>query len=163
LVHTKLRLRQSQDYYAKHYNRKHVDRNFTVGEWVWLKLMAQSAIAISTLQKGKLSPKYFGPYKISEQTGSVAYRLELPPDILMHNAFHVSLLQKYRLPPSTLPPLPTMHEGATVLELEKIIKARLYRGNLQVLIKWKDQPPTSSRIIMGGGKADRTTTYNISA
>ena len=97
-----------------------MDRNFTVGEWVWLKLMARSAIAISTLQKGKLSLKYFRPNKISEQTGSVAYRLELPSDIRMHNTFPVSLLQKYRgLPPSTPPPLPTMHEGAAVVKPKK--------------------------------------------
>lgn len=52
LEQTKLHLHQSQDY-TEHYNTKHVDRNFTVGEWVWLKLMARSAVAISTLQKGK--------------------------------------------------------------------------------------------------------------
>jgi len=80
--------------------------------------------------KSKLSPKYFAPYKINEQIGSVAYPLELPPDIPIHNVFHASLLKKYRgLPLSTPPPLPTMHEGAAVLEPEKMVKARLHRGN----------------------------------
>ena len=80
--------------------------------------MAQTNLAISTLQKRKLSPKYFGPFKISE--GSVAYPLELPSDIPIHNVFHASLLKKYRgLPLSTPPPLPTMHEEAAVLEPEK--------------------------------------------
>lgn len=54
-----------------------MDISFIVGKWVWLKLMSRFAIASSTLQKGKLSPMYFGPYNISEQTGSVAYDLEL--------------------------------------------------------------------------------------
>ena len=54
------------------------DRSFQVGDWVWLKLMARAAVGISKLQKGKLAPKYFGPFQISECIGSVAYHLNLP-------------------------------------------------------------------------------------
>ena len=71
-------------------------------------------------KKVKLSPKYFAPYRISEQIGSVAYPLELPSDIGIHNVFRVSPLKKYRgLLLSTPPPLPTMHEGAAVVEPKK--------------------------------------------
>ena len=44
---------------------------------------------------GKLAPWYVGPYKILEQCGPVAYRLQLP-DILsmVHDVFHVSQLKK---------------------------------------------------------------------
>ena len=70
--------------------------------------------------KSKLSPKYFAPYKINEQIGSVAYPLELPSDIRIHNVFRVSPLMEYRgLPLSTPPPLPTMHEGAAVVKPKK--------------------------------------------
>ena len=57
----------AQNYYHKYYNYTHMDRSFNIGDWVWLKLMARLVLSISTLQKGKLSPKCFGPYRISEQ------------------------------------------------------------------------------------------------
>ncbi|WVZ97423.1 hypothetical protein U9M48_042963 [Paspalum notatum var. saurae] len=45
--------------------------------------------------KGKLAPRYIGPFKITERCGSVAYRLELPPHLaVVHDVFHVSQLKK---------------------------------------------------------------------
>ncbi|WVZ58456.1 LOW QUALITY PROTEIN: hypothetical protein U9M48_008731, partial [Paspalum notatum var. saurae] len=45
--------------------------------------------------KGKLAPRYVGPFKITEQCGPVAYRLELPPHLAaVHDMFHVSQLKK---------------------------------------------------------------------
>ncbi|WVZ88973.1 hypothetical protein U9M48_035440, partial [Paspalum notatum var. saurae] len=45
--------------------------------------------------KGKLAPQYVGPFKIIEQCGPVAYRLELPPHLAaVHDVFHVSQLKK---------------------------------------------------------------------
>ncbi|WVZ70550.1 hypothetical protein U9M48_019209 [Paspalum notatum var. saurae] len=45
--------------------------------------------------KGKLAPWYVGPFKITEQCGPVAYRLELPPHLAaVHDVFHVSQLKK---------------------------------------------------------------------
>jgi len=45
--------------------------------------------------KGKLAPRYVGPFKITEKCGPVAYRLELPPHLAaVHDVFHVSQLKK---------------------------------------------------------------------
>ena len=52
-------------------------------------------------KKGKLSPRFVGPFKILKHIGKVAYELALPPTILgVHNVFHVSLLRKYIPDPS---------------------------------------------------------------
>ncbi|KAL5764599.1 hypothetical protein ACOSQ2_017193 [Xanthoceras sorbifolium] len=52
-------------------------------------------------QKGKLSPRFIGPYEILERVGLVAYRLALPLELeKIHNVFHVSMLRRYRSDPS---------------------------------------------------------------
>ncbi|KAA3469711.1 Transposon Ty3-G Gag-Pol polyprotein [Gossypium australe] len=54
-------------------------------------------------RKGKLSPRFIGPYEITERIGPVAYRLALPPELdRIHNVFHVSMLRLYRSDPSHL-------------------------------------------------------------
>ena len=46
--------------------------------------------------KGKLAPRYVGPYPIAEKYGPVAYRVLLPDNLAgVHNVFHVSQLKKY--------------------------------------------------------------------
>ncbi|XP_070032260.1 uncharacterized protein [Nicotiana tomentosiformis] len=46
-------------------------------------------------KKGKLSPRYVSPYKITQRIGRVAYKLELPPEMsVVHQMFHVSMLKK---------------------------------------------------------------------
>lgn len=93
----------------------------------------------------KFSPRYFGPYKISERINLVTYRLELPEDGRIHKSFHASKLKKQQgLPPTTSLPIPMIDDGIAILEPELMLKNRVISGRLQVLIKWKNQPSIES-------------------
>ena len=52
-------------------------------------------------KKGKLAPRFVGPFRILQQIGKVAYRLNLPPNLSnVHPVFHVSMLRGYIPDPS---------------------------------------------------------------
>ena len=68
---------------------------FEVGDMVFLKVTTWKGV-IRFGKRGKLSPRYIGPYQIIERIGPVAYKLNLPDELSrIHNVFHVSMLRKY--------------------------------------------------------------------
>ncbi|KAK5839973.1 hypothetical protein PVK06_008833 [Gossypium arboreum] len=79
---------------------KRKDIEYQVGDKVFLKVSPCKKI-LRFGRKGKLSPRFIGPYEISERVGPVAYRLILPPELeKIHDVFHVSMLRRYRSDPS---------------------------------------------------------------
>jgi hypothetical protein len=68
---------------------------FVVGDEVLLKVSLTKGIVCFGI-KGKLSPRYIGPYLITARVGSLAYRLQLLESMAgVHPVFHVSMLRKY--------------------------------------------------------------------
>ena len=62
---------------------------------VYQKLRPYKQISMWKRRKNeKLSPKYFGPYKILKRIRPVAYKLELPPTATIHHVFHVLELKR---------------------------------------------------------------------
>ncbi|WVZ76183.1 hypothetical protein U9M48_024176 [Paspalum notatum var. saurae] len=88
------------------------DLSFKVDDHVYLKVSPMRDIRRFNM-KGKLAPRYIGPFKILEKKGEVAYRLELPPSLSgVHDVFHVSQFKKCLRVPKEQAPL----EGLDVLE-----------------------------------------------
>ncbi|KAL0561379.1 hypothetical protein IC582_001804 [Cucumis melo] len=76
------------------------DLEFEVGDKVFLKVAPMKGV-LRFERRGKLSPRFVGPFEILERIGPVAYRLALPPSLsTVHDVFHVSMLRKYVPDPS---------------------------------------------------------------
>ena len=74
--------------------------SFSVGDLVFLKVSPMKGV-MRFGKKGKLAPRYIGPFEIRSGVGKVTYRLVLPPELLrIHLVFHVSILRKYISDPS---------------------------------------------------------------
>ena len=91
-VRENLRIAQSrQKSYA---DGKRRDLTFSVDDYVNVKVSPMRGIRRFNV-KGKLAPRYIGPFKVLERKGEVAYRLELPPSLSgVHDVFHISQLKK---------------------------------------------------------------------
>jgi hypothetical protein len=67
---------------------------FKVGNHVYLRVSPIKGVKRFGV-KGKLAPRYIGPFPILEKCGTVAYKLDLPPSLArVHDIFHVSQLKK---------------------------------------------------------------------
>ncbi|KAL4283338.1 hypothetical protein GQ457_16G019340 [Hibiscus cannabinus] len=83
-----------------HPGKANVVANALIGDKVFLKVSPWKKV-LRFGKKGKLSPRYIGPFEVLEKVGFVAYRLALPPKFdKIHNVFHVSMLRRYQLDPS---------------------------------------------------------------
>ncbi|KAL8124972.1 hypothetical protein AgCh_012593 [Apium graveolens] len=91
------RLIVTQDRQIKYANRERKDVQFEPGDKVLLKISPGKGLTRFG-NKGKLSPRYVGPFEVLRRFGRVAYELALPPQMQnLHNVFHVSLLKKYNV------------------------------------------------------------------
>ncbi|KAM1662132.1 hypothetical protein TB1_004863 [Malus domestica] len=96
----KANLKAAQDRQKSIADKHFRDREYKIGDYVFLKLSPWNGV-IHFGKRGKMSPRFIGPYQIIERIGAVAYRFELPPELSqIHNVFHVSMLWKYVPNPS---------------------------------------------------------------
>ena len=94
------RMRAAQDRQKSYADTRRRDLEFQVGDMVFLRVAPWRGV-LRFRQRGKLAPRYIGPYRIVERIGAVAYRLDLPPEMeRIHSVFHVSMLRRYMPDPS---------------------------------------------------------------
>ncbi|KAM2989031.1 hypothetical protein FF2_003058 [Malus domestica] len=103
----KSNLKAAQDRHKSLADKHAIDRVYKIGDWVFLKLSPWRGV-VRFGKKGKLSPRYIGPYRITERVGEVAYKLEVLLELSkVHDVFHVSMLRHYVSNPShVIPPQP---------------------------------------------------------
>ena len=66
-----------------------------MGDHIFLKISPMKEV-MRFGKRGKLSPRYIGPFEILDRIGALAYRLAVPPELSMiHPIVHVSMLRKY--------------------------------------------------------------------
>jgi hypothetical protein len=75
-------------------DRNSFKRQFAEGDMVFLKLQPYVQSSIAPWGNNKLLFRYYGPYKVLQRVGAVAYKLELPPQAKIHPVIHVSQLKK---------------------------------------------------------------------
>ena len=93
------RLRTAQSRQKSYADKRRKPLEFQVADHVFLKVSPMRGLSRFG-KKGKLSPRFVGPFEILEKIGTLAYRLALPPNLSqIHNVFHVSMLRKYEPDP----------------------------------------------------------------
>ncbi|SPT20051.1 unnamed protein product [Triticum aestivum] len=96
-------LKAAQSRQKSYYDSKHRDLAFEIGDHVYLRVSPMKGTRRFGI-KGKLAPRYVGPFKIIGKRGDLAYQLELPSNFAnVHDVFHVSQLRKcFKTPERTV-------------------------------------------------------------
>jgi hypothetical protein len=135
-----LRMQQRMKFQADKHRRERV---FAVGDEVFLRLQPYIQSSVVRRANHKLAFKFFGPYKIVERVGEVAYKLELPPSSRVHPVFHVSQLKPCIGPnQQVLPQLPSPTDllQIPVAVLGRRVRQVGFRTVPQALIHWSGMP-----------------------
>ena len=87
------RIKTAQSRQKSYADRKRKGVKFEVGDFVFLKVSPMKGV-MRFGTKGKLAPRFIGPYEIIGKVGELAYRVLLPsPLAAIHNVFHISMLR----------------------------------------------------------------------
>ncbi|XP_052478526.1 uncharacterized protein LOC128034030 [Gossypium raimondii] len=116
-----------------------------MGDFVFLKISPWKKV-LRFCRKGKLSPKFIGPYRVLKRVGPVAYQLELPPKLdRIHDVFHVFILRHYCSDPTYIVPVEKIEvrQDLTFKEelvqiLERDVKVLRRKSILLVKVLWRN-------------------------
>ncbi|GJU77942.1 putative reverse transcriptase domain-containing protein [Tanacetum coccineum] len=94
IVQIKQRMQAARDRQKSYADVRRKPLEFQIGDRVMLKVSPWKGV-VRFGKRGKLNPRYIGPFKVLAKVGTVAYRLELPQQLSrVHSTFHVSNLKK---------------------------------------------------------------------
>ncbi|GJQ88935.1 putative reverse transcriptase domain-containing protein [Tanacetum coccineum] len=109
IIQIKQRMQAARDRQKSYADLKRKPMEFQVKDKVMLKVSPWKGV-VRFGKRGKLNPRYVGPFKVLEKVGEVAYKLELPKELSrVHNIFHVSNLKKCHADEPLAVPLDGLH------------------------------------------------------
>ncbi|GKG42729.1 hypothetical protein Tco_0477027, partial [Tanacetum coccineum] len=119
---------------------------FSVGDYVLLKVWPWKGV-VHFRKKGKLAPRFVGPFEIVEKVGPMAYWLDLPEELNgVHDTFYVSNLKKCLADPTLQIPLDEIQVDAKLNFVEKPVEIlkkefkKLKRSRIVIVkVRWNSK------------------------
>nr|GFC27198.1 putative reverse transcriptase domain-containing protein [Tanacetum cinerariifolium] len=109
IIQIKQRMQAARNRQKSYADLKHKPIEFQVGDKVMLKVSPWTGV-VRFGKRGKLNPRYVGPFNVLERVGDVAYKLDLPEELSrIHNTFHISNLNKCHAVEPLAVPLDGLH------------------------------------------------------
>ncbi|GJR91637.1 putative reverse transcriptase domain-containing protein [Tanacetum coccineum] len=146
IIQIKQRMQAAHDQQKSYTDLKHKPMEFQVKDKVMLKVSPWKGV-VRFGKRGKLNPRYVGPFKVLEKVGEVAYKLELPEELSrVHNTFHVSNLKKCHADKPLAIPLDGLHlddkfhfveEPLEIMDRE--VKRLMQTRILLVKVRWNSK------------------------
>ncbi|GJX04963.1 putative reverse transcriptase domain-containing protein [Tanacetum coccineum] len=116
------RLKTARDRQKSYADKRRKPLEFSVGDYVLLKVSPWKGV-VRFGKKGKLAPRFVGPFEIIEKVGHVAYRLDFPEELNgVHDTFHLSNLKKCLADPTLQVPLDEIRVDAKLNFVEELVE-----------------------------------------
>nr|GEV55269.1 hypothetical protein [Tanacetum cinerariifolium] len=116
------RLKAARDRQKIYADKRRKPLEFSVGDYVLLRVSPWKSV-VRFGKKGKLAPRFVGPFEIVKKVGPVAYRLDLPEELNgVHDMFHVSSLKKCLADPTVQVPLDEIQVDARLNFVEEPVE-----------------------------------------
>nr|GEX70974.1 putative reverse transcriptase domain-containing protein [Tanacetum cinerariifolium] len=122
IVQIKQIMQAGRDRQKSYADLKRKPMEFQVGDKVMLKVSPWKGV-VRFGKRGKLNPRYVGPFKVLERVGDVAYKLDLPEELSrVHNTFYVSNLKKFHADEPLAVPLDGLHFDDKLHFVEELVE-----------------------------------------
>ncbi|GJW64056.1 putative reverse transcriptase domain-containing protein [Tanacetum coccineum] len=141
-----VRLRPGRGWSKSYADKRRKPLEFSVGDYVLLKVSPWKGV-VRFGKKGKLAPRFVGPFEIIEKVGPVAYKLDLPEELDgVHDTFHVSNLKKCLADPTLQVPLDEIQVDAKLNFVEEPVEIlerefkKLKRSRIAIVkVRWNSK------------------------